>query len=391
MDFENKIDQEIEIEKENPGQSGVWDLFDSSKPEQRLFIFRKMKEADLLDAEYAFEFLTTLKSDFDTKTEEGRVGYDALLNELRDEKPDIFEHDSHYYNQDLITFAILEERWDDIPELLNPFTSGKHLDEFYTVISQLKYHGRTKILLEAMEVAYPEIQASSEYIYGADEEFAGELSEIMLIDYLESSNHPRPDDPAFLEKAGSLVEWKEGWLDWFVPIITQAKSTEWTLDDFLEDINSEEWQKKFRTMLLEFIAVEWKKGAPLSRCILAWHKIFEIFHAQFDTLRKKKRDRKSKETFLAHCIIPNAKKMDETLGESFSIMGGKPYEVSAGLELLPNFLAFMESLGIIQHSQKQNALGEIRKRIISNISNVLSYYGGDPILLENLDAAWLKK
>ncbi|OQX65151.1 MAG: hypothetical protein B5M51_01540 [Anaerolinea sp. 4484_236] len=392
MNFEEKLDKEIESEKENPGQSGVLDLFDNSKLDKKLFIFSKMQEADVLDAEYAFEFLTTIKSDFDAKTKDGRSGYAALLNKLRDEKPDVFEHDSHYYNQDLITFAILEERWDDIPELLNPFTSGEHLDAFYMVISQLKYHGCTKIVLDAMEAAYPGIQASGEYVYGADEEFAGELSGIMLIDYLETTDNPRPDDPVFLDKAGSLVDWKEGWLEWFVPTITQAKSTEWTLKDFLEDINHEAWRKKFHTMLLEFIAFEWKKGAPLSRCVLAWHKISEIFHTQFETLGKDtKRDKKSKKAFLSRCVIPNAKKMDETLGESFSIMGGKPYEVSAGLELLPNFLAFMESFGIIQHSQKQNALGEIRKRIIANIPNVLSYYGGDPILIENLEVAWLKK
>jgi hypothetical protein len=391
MNFEEKVEKEIEIEKETPGHSGVWDLFENSKLDERLFIFSKMQEADVLDAEYAFEFLTTLKSDFDLKSEEGRANYAALLNKLRDEKPDIFEKDRHYYNQDLITFAILEERWDYIFELLNPFTSGKHLDQFYTVISQLKYHGCTKIILEAMEAAYPGIQASTEYVYGADEEFAGELSEIMLIDYLESTDNPRPDDPAFLDKAGSLVDWKKGWLNWFVPKITQAKSTEWVLDDFLEDINSEEWQEKFKNLLLEFIASEWKKGVPLSRCILAWHQLFEIFYTQFDTLGKdRKRDEKSRKAFLARCIIPNAKKMDQTLGGSFSIMGGKPYEVSVGLEFLPKFLAFVEALGIIQHSQKKNALGEIRKRIISNIPNVLSYYGGDPVLLENLQAAWVK-
>jgi len=360
--------------------------------DKKLIILSKMQEADVLDAEYAFEFLTTIKSDFDAKTKDGRSGYAALLNKLRDEKPDVFEHDSHYYNQDLITFAILEERWDDIPELLNPFTSGEHLDAFYTVISQLKYHGCTKIVLDAMEAAYPGIQASTKYVYGADEDFAGELSEIMLLDYLETADNPRPDDPAFLDKAGSLVNWKEGWLDWFVPTITQAKSTEWTIKDFLEDINSKEWRKKFDTILLEFIGVEWKKGVPLSRCILAWHKIFEIFYAQFDTLKKTKiRNKKAKKDLLPRYLLPNAKKMDKTLTGSFSIMGGKPYEVASALELLPNFLAFMEELGIIEGSQKQNALGEIRKRIISNMPKVLSYYGGDPILLENLEVAWLKK
>ena len=392
MNFEEKIDQEIQIEKERPGQSGVWDLFENSQLDKRLIILNKMQAADVLDAEYAFEFLTAIKSDFDLTIEEGRANYAALLNKLRDEKPDIFRHDSHYYNQDLITFAILEERWDDIPQLLNPFTSGKHLDQFYTVISQLRYHGRTKIVLEAMQSAYPGIKASSEYVYGADEEFAGELSEIMLIDYLETSDHPRPDDPVFLDKVGSLVEWKKGWLDWFVPRITQAISTEWASDDLLEGINSEDWREKFNNLLLEFIATEWKRGIPLSRCILAWHQLFEIFYTQFKGLGKnKKRDKKSKEVFLARCIIPNAKKMDRTLGEQFSIMGGKPYEVSASLELLPNFLAFIETIGIIQDSQKQNALEEIRKRIICNIPNVLSYYGGDPILLENLDTAWLEK
>lgn len=392
MNFEENLNKEIENEKEKPGQSALWDLFENSGLSEKLLIFSKMQEADVLDDEYAFEFLTTLKSYFDTKTAEGRAEYTNLLNKLRTEKPDIYEHDSHYYNQDLITFAILEERWDDIPGLLSPFTSGKHLDEFYSVISQLKYHGCTKILLEAMESAYPGIQSSIEYVYGADEEFAGELSEIMLIDYLETTENPRPDDPAFLDKAGSLVEWKEGWLDWFVPRITQAITTAWTLDDFLGNINSKKWREKFWNLLLEFIATEWKKGIPLSRCILGWHQLSEVFYAQFKTLKKnRKRNKKAKEIFLARCIIPNAKKMDETLAGYFSIMGGKPYEVSASLELLPNFLAFMESFGIIQHSQKQNALEKVRKRIIDNIPNVLSHYGGDPILIENLEKAWLKE
>lgn len=90
MNFDEKLDHEIKNEKEQPGQSGVWDLFENSQVDERLIILNKMQAADVLDAEYAFEFLTAIKSDFDLTTKEGRANYADLLNKLRDEKPDVF-------------------------------------------------------------------------------------------------------------------------------------------------------------------------------------------------------------------------------------------------------------------------------------------------------------
>jgi hypothetical protein len=170
----------------------------------------------------------------------------------------------------------------------------------------------------------------------AGEEFAGKLMEVMLVDYLETSADPRPDDPEFLGATAHLPSWKEGWLEWFVPTVTRPELTEWKLSDFAGNPGSEDWQHKFATMQVECIAAQWRAGIPLTRGLLAGHKWGEIFHDQHRTTRKQKP--------LSRNLIPQATQMDQTLGESFSLTGGEPYEVAAALELMQHIWTFSQIL-----------------------------------------------
>ncbi len=392
MDFGKELALEIgNAQQEGIDASGIWELFENATPEQRVTIFTNTLEAGLLDDDCCFEFLTSIRNDIDLTTSEGRALYTGLLDKLRQLYPNLYQESSQYYHRDLINLAVIENHWNELPTLLTPFISGNHLDLFITIIAQLKYHGQVKVLLEAMTTAYPKIKSSTEYVEWASDEFAGDLMELMLVDYLETTPDPRPDDPIFLEATAFLLPWKEGWLDWFVPTVTQPEPTEWEIADFFDDMGSEAWRHKFTTMQVEFIAAQWRNGVPLTRGLLAWHKLGEIFHAQFETVqRSQNRPRREQEkgrSLLVRYLIPDAKQMDKTLGESFSLMGGEPYQVAAALELIPAYLDFIEDLGLIQPNEKRHAIKQI-KSLVVQVPRILAYYECDQVALKNMLAAW---
>jgi hypothetical protein len=392
MDFEKKLEAEIQIARQaGIDASGVWELFEAATPEQQRVVFNRALESGVLDDEYAFELLTSIRGNLDQRSPEERAIYAGLLDRMQELASKLFQASSHYYHRDLINFAIIEGRWDELPDLLAPYTSGQDLDTFAMVIDQLKYHGQIRHLIATMQAAWPKIKESTQYIDWAIDEYAGTLMELMLVDYLEKTDDPHPDDPVLLESTASLLQWKEGWLDWFIPTISRPDRTKWSIADFSEDIGSETWRRKFSTLQIEFIASQWRAGVPLTRGLMAFHKWSEIFYAQIEADKKsKKRMKKGKKAGVSHpsqLLMPNPKRMDKILGESFSIVGGKPYDVAAALELIPAYVKYLEGFGIIQPSERQQAIGQIGP-LVAQMPDIMAYYGCDPVAVDTLLATW---
>jgi hypothetical protein len=142
MGLEEKLDTEIKVaQQEGVDASELWELFEGARPEQQPVVFRRALEAGVLDDEFAFEMLTTIRENLDQSAPQDRALYGGLLDRFRELDPKLYQKSSHYYHRDLINFAIIEGRWEALPDLLSPYSAGKDLDTFALVIAQLKYHG----------------------------------------------------------------------------------------------------------------------------------------------------------------------------------------------------------------------------------------------------------
>jgi hypothetical protein len=187
------------------------------------------------------------------------------------------------------------------------------------------------------------------------------------------------------------LPWKEGWLDWFIPSITRPEPTDWKPADFSDGPGSKAWRHQFSILLVEFIAAQWRDGIPLSRGLLAWDKWGELFYDQFEALEKSQKRRKGNQKArvisLSRYFLPDAKKWDRKLTESFSLLGGEPYEVAAAMELLPAYLDFVERFGLIQSNQKQQAIDKL-KIVVKQLPRILAYYECDLVAIQNMVAAW---
>jgi hypothetical protein len=393
MDFEEKLEAEIGVaQQEGVDASELWELFEGAGPEQQPVVFRRALEAGALDDEFAFEMLTTIRGNLDQSAPQDRALYGGLLDRFRELDPNLYQKSSHYYHRDLINFAIIEGRWEALPDLLDPYTAGKDLDTFNLVIAQLKYHGQVRALIEVMEKAWPKVKASDEYFEWAIEEYGGTLMELKLADYLERTENPHGDDPELLDATAGLLPWKESWLEWFVSAVSHPDLGAWSQADFAEG-DEEKLKRKLSTLQLEFIGSRWQAGVPLTRGWMVWEKWGEFLPAQVKAYKKstarRKKGRKTKVAPLSRLLIPDAKRMDKILGKSFSIVEGEPYELAATLELIPAYLAHLEDLGLIEASDRERASQQMRP-MVANVPNIMASYDGDPVAVDNLMVAWEK-
>jgi hypothetical protein len=365
--------------------SGIWELFEAANPEQKVALFQSTLDAGVLDDDYAFEFLNLIRKDFNAESQEDRTAYTQLLDRFREQEPEIFRQSSHYYHRDLLNYAIVEGRWSDIPELLEPFTQEHVLDDLLIVAAQLKYHGQVRPLIEAMQIARPKIRGSDRYIPGADDEFDAVLMELILVDYLENSTAPRPDDPALLEPTADLLRWKKGWLDWFILAVSEPGA--WSLEDLWEKSGKKKRTRHFDTLFVGFIAAQRRAGVPLTRGLMAWRKWAEVFHGPFVKFKRPQKSKKSRASPPSALLIPRIASVRKMLDESFGFLGGDPYEVIAAMGLIQPYLEYLEDLGLIGTDEVRKT-GEKIKPLVDQLDPLMGYFNVDPAARANLTGAW---
>ena len=88
MDFEDQLKKEIQTaQRDGIDASEIWELFESATPEQRVIVFHRVLKSGVLDDEYAFEFLNTVRGDCDLATPGGRASYTNLLDQFQQDNP----------------------------------------------------------------------------------------------------------------------------------------------------------------------------------------------------------------------------------------------------------------------------------------------------------------
>jgi hypothetical protein len=82
---------------------------------------------------------------------------------------------------------------------------------------------------------------------------------------------PVPNDPAFLSATAPYVpQWKEGWLERFIPRLTAKPPFAWSFADFSPSLGYEQLQTNIHNLLAEFVADQHQRGIPYGRADMAW-------------------------------------------------------------------------------------------------------------------------
>jgi hypothetical protein len=382
-----------------------WDEFMAADLEGKKDLFYEVLPSDKMDDEGAFEMLSNIRGALDLEDPAERACYADLVEQLRQQTPDIYQQSIEYYQSNLISDAVADGAWEKMPRLLEPFGEepGGMLDTFFRVIDQLKYHGRIQLLIQVMEKAWSPLSASSEVFRGAINEFGGELMTLHLFHYLETSDDPHADDPALLEATAPYGDWKEGWLERFISRLTAPQPSEWHPADFGPAMDADQWGENLLDLLMEFVADRHRAGVPYSRGEMARVQLRKALKQQFGAsavpqrdsrkppsqARGKRRGRRkvAQSPQPGSSLIPRYEVMDEVLMDQLRFLNPYPHKAMATVELLPAYLHFLARVGVIHPTQMDTALGKLNK-LSSYMLDILDTYTWDTTAIDALAAAW---
>ncbi|MGD8244589.1 MAG: hypothetical protein PVI63_05285, partial [Anaerolineae bacterium] len=274
---------EPEEPEETQDGDRFWDAFRAADLEGKETLFRDLLASGEMDDEDAFEMLGMIRDRLDTNDQQGRDRYAGLLEELRQQAPDVYRQHASIYHRNLISDAVAAGHWDDIPALLAHFADEptSDLDAFAQVIDQLTYHGRVQGLVQAMTRAWPKVQDSDEITPWGVDDFVGKLMKLHLFRYLESRDAPRADAPELLEATAPFGRWDEAWLERVVPRLAASQPSQWEMADFGPAVDADLWEENLINLLAEFVADRYRHGVPYGRGHMAWMELGDILMRQF--------------------------------------------------------------------------------------------------------------
>ena len=371
-----------------PNAENFWDIFEEAKVEQQVETLLAVLDAGQMDHELAFEMMDEIEKSL-SKSTSGRAQYAELVWKIRDKAPEAYQHEAKYFHHDLIRFAIDDERLGEIPGLLDIYRHEDDVDTYYQIIYELVYHGLHKILISVMVDSVVPIQKSPNLFDWAEEEFRAEIAKLMLWEYLETSPSPSAHDNDFLAATKPYVDWKEGWLERYIPRLSGAAPSAWQTSDFAPEQGVETLNLNLHNLLAEFVAEQHRAGIPYGRADMAWHGIAMALTQKNGIGQVKQRNKKpAKQSIVKKfTLIPTFDTLDKTLSDFIPMLGGKPYHLAATVELLPAYLKFVVQVGLVSDVERLQAIKNLAK-LPKNIPNILGYYESDERCIANVLAVW---
>ena len=377
-----------------PQGDDLWDRFEATDLEGKIVIFLAALEAGEVDSELAFEIFDDLEESLPPDAA-GHARYADLVRCLREQAPEVYLKEKKYLHQDMVSHAIADGRWEDVPGLLAAFADEDDLDTYSQVIDQMAYHGREKAILPIMIQAMPVVKASGNLFEWAVDEFGGKIMHLTLWDYLDTSPNPRSDDPALLDATTPYGKWKDGWLERYMPRWTAVKPSAWQAGDFAPTLDADQWEENLNNLFAEFVADRKRAGIPYGRADLAWEPISQALMQQANRAGSGSKSRKgigkkhkAAPRKLPHSsLIPTFATLDKSLTDLVPFLGGQPYKLAATIELLPAYLHFLAQLGLVHPSEMDQAFQDIHT-LSNHIETTLRYYNVDERCIANMLSAW---
>ena len=369
-----------------------WDEFANATPEEQAEFFLEVLNAGKMNNDLAFDLLDVIEHSISPDAE-GHALYAKLVQQLREKEPEAYRSEALYLHHTLLTFAIEDGRWEDIPDILEPYRRETNLDIYVLVVDEAAYHGLERDIVSVMQEAFPLIKAHEGLADWGIAEFGGYIMRLMLWIYLDTAASPSPDDPDFLASTAPYGEWVESWLEKFMPRFTAASPSAWQPDDFALTLDKDTYQENLLLMLAEWVSACHHEGIPYERAHMAMAQIIRALDEQAErVIKRAKRSTKAKkgklkDKWLSSLLIPTHSTLNRTLADLVPFISGRPYRLVAVLELLPCYLRYLVQLGLVSEAEAERELRQLRS-LPPNVLGSLEYYDVDRRAVNNMLAAW---
>jgi hypothetical protein len=376
------------------------DEFHESDYERRIEIFRQSIEADLMDEEQAFEMLNPL---FEQAVEHNeRDRFDALTEELRQRLPEVHKLEEHYILEWRIINALAAGRYEQAEELMREVALLAHqqIDLWDWVERRMAYHGQLPALVESVRLAWPKVKPSTSIMSWAKTDFSRRAIQYELLSYVEQTTAPDPNDPVLLDRLKFFdEEIKMERLTAILNCLAGRSNRQWAMDDFKLTPPGGTWRKKQKVvdeafeagarnlfdLAMQFVAYAHNTaGAPYTKAEMAAQEIHRfilqrerrtleyqegVYNPSLDPNERQRGPTKKFKQY-EHMLCPDRERFNRYLADMFDPVTADNHAASAVTELIPAWLRFVESQGLIDLELRDRTLrdlspvaGDLRKKM----------------------------
>ena len=355
----------------------LWNRFTAADYDGRIAIFLETLDAGEIDEEWAFEMLSDIWKE--SKDEARRERFQKLVARLEQEAPDAYESEAHHYNGWMLEDAIIRGEMSRVPALLEVL--GRNLDRsidvFFQAIDQMMYYGQIQTLIHAMIAAWPAVDASSEIVSWAKEEFVNTAIGLILFHHLDRGGIPSADDLDLRAALSPLPVDDWSVVDRNLALLSGGKPSNWTLADFDAWRNEGMAESNFFLFSLDWMGELWRRhGIPFGKGELAR---VALVHYQDRCLEKGKSG--------LSVLVPHPQFLEGFIAEHFfHFLGYKPYKAASLMELLPFYLRFLVERGLLESTKAEASLRSLWKLQAALVRLLGSER--DPNLAPAVERAW---
>lgn len=397
-----------------------WEAFEADDYAGQMALFQQtLEEPELMDGEMAFEMLNKL---FHAAVEHNdRERFEALVERLRERRPEVYDEEAHYCLDWLITNALVAKRYDRVSALAGEMAAlaGKEIDLWNRVESQLAYHGQLAVLVETMRLAWPKVRRSKDIVPWGIDEFARRAMDYELLEYVERTPAPAANDPALLARlyvySQEIVPER---LAAYLAHLTGQAQRQWTMRDFAfapprrrsrRDWDEEDAEdaadttasqstgnQNFYDLSIAFLGYLHRvEGVPYTKAELGRRELAKFVferHAgeleyqesmleslQRDLSRRRGRRLPPTPKFRPYTyqLIPDHERLDRFLSGLLGFLNQLYYHAAAVFELLPAWLRFLESRQLIDAAVRVQALRDLES-LLDPLCQVCNNFADDP-------------
>lgn len=383
-------DFEDEISDDDHCITDFMSEFDRLEFDDKIKKFKTLIETkDELFPCVAFEFLDMLQSKADTASKREQVN--GCIDLMRSTCNEVFLESAAYYANWFIANSLADGRCEGISSYFNDaaVVADSSIDVFVELIDTLAYHGQLAVLIEGMNRTWPLIRKSTSIMDWAVEEFTVMLGDFVTFDWLERAAAGRPAE--FDELSDSMREFFPdldipGFRE-FLERINGETVTSWTMKELSPARKS---RGNLGLLSQEFLGyLRRREGVPFTKGRLACFELVDYLIERYDgELKGKGTERKRGRKYTtSHVLCPDADTLDRFLARKTSIFSRKPHRIAAILELVPAWLRFLESRGLLEDCRKEDILAELLS-VRTTWDKILAKLSHDPETLSGISKAW---
>jgi hypothetical protein len=257
-------------------------------------------------------------------------------------------------------------------------------------------------IVVAMQVAWPLVQGS-DILEWAIDEFAESAVDYIVLDRLERGAEPDASDPEPIEQLEAYLPIDRQKLADYIALLTGSIQREWQLGDFALDRPTPQGRsaqnepevdraQNLFDLTIEFLGyLQREEGIPLSKGELGREQIQRYIiernigelgapaRDSVGPVRSKKQQSRPKATAPEHPLCSDRRTLDAYLGGLNLDFSPQNYRIAAAFELMPAWLRFLESRGLLDTDRREQTLGEL-SALGHDLRVMFAKYQADPAL-----------